>query len=483
MLRRKSLLDILSTGNGPRLAIAALLFWTTAIEPVIAQTSSPPAQQTPSSEAEQAAPHYSMEDLSYLLEPIALYPDPLLALILSASTFPVQIVEAERWTASNPISVRRGNFSEVDAMDWDSSVKALARFPDVIRKLADHLDWTESLGIAVATQTSDVTAAIQLLRAKAESLGNLQSTPEQTVTTRDEGGSRVIYVLPANPERIYVPVYDPGIVFSSSAAGAIAFGFGVLVGSAWNSRWGWNNRRWNQVWITPPAWHPPPPTWRPPHRPGGRPPGPWRPDRPGGNRPERPGGRPERPGRPGGRPEIPSVRPERPGGGPESPNLRPERPGRPSGRPETPNVRPERPGSGPESPNIRPGRPGGTQRPGNAARPGGGNHHQPGARPHHPPRQQPGNAARPGGGHRQHTGARPHQPARQQPQHTARPRPAAAAGAGAQPAARQGNQGQRNRSQGGGRSRQEWERPVRNVRIGYVAGTVSRACTITLLSS
>ena len=437
MLRRKSLLHILSTGNGPRLAIAALLFWTTAIEPVIAQTSPPPAQQTPSSEAEQAAPHYSMEDLSYLLEPIALYPDPLLALILSASTFPVQIVEAERWIAFNPISVRRGDFSEVDAMDWDSSVKALARFPDVIRKLADHLDWTESLGIAVATQTSDVTAAIQLLRAKAETLGNLQSTPEQTVTTRDEGGSRVIYVLPANPERIYVPVYDPAIVFSSSAAGAIAFGFGVLVGSAWNSRWGWNNRRWNQVWITPPAWHPPPPTWRPPHRPGGRPPGPWRPDRPGGNRPERPGGRPERPGRPGGRPETPNVRPERPGGS--------------GARPEVPSVRPERPSTGPQTPGGA-ARPGGTQRPGNAARPGGGHRHQPGARPHQPPRQQPGNVARPGGGHRQQTGARPHQPARQQPQHTARPRPA---GAGAQPAARQGNQGQRNRSQGGGRSRQD----------------------------
>ena len=155
-------------------------------------------------------------------------------------------------------------------MAWDSSVKALARFPDVIRKLADHLDWTESLGTAVATQTSDVTAAIQLLRAKAEALGNLNSTPEQTVTAHDEGGSRIIYVLPANPERIYVPVYDPGIVFSSSAAGAIAFGVGVLVGSAWNSRWGWNNRGWNQVWITPPVWRPPPPTWRPPHRPGGQ---------------------------------------------------------------------------------------------------------------------------------------------------------------------------------------------------------------------
>jgi len=302
MTGRKFLRGVPWTGNGLRLAMAFFLFWTPAIEPVLAQASAPPvsAQQTPSSEAEQAAPHYSMEDLSYLLEPIALYQDPLLALILSASTFPVQIVEAERWIAFNPISVRRGDFSEVDAMDWDSSVKALARFPDVIRKLADHLDWTESLGIAVATQTSDVTTAIQLLRAKAEALGNLNSTPEQTVTARDEGGSRIIYVLPANPERIYVPVYDPGIVVSSSAAGTIAFGVGVLVGSAWNSRWGWNNRRWNQVWITPPAWHPPPPTWRPPHRPGGRPPGPWRPDRPGGGRPERPGDRPERPGRPGG---------------------------------------------------------------------------------------------------------------------------------------------------------------------------------------
>ena len=109
MTGRKFLRGVLWTGNGLRLAMAFLLFWTPAIEPVLAQASAPPvlAQQTPSSEAEQAAPHYSMGDLSYLLEPIALYPDPLLALILSASTFPVQIVEAERWIAFNPISVRR----------------------------------------------------------------------------------------------------------------------------------------------------------------------------------------------------------------------------------------------------------------------------------------------------------------------------------------------------------------------------------------
>src|SRR5215472_15695298 len=242
MLRHRFPQGVLWTRKGPRLAMGVLLFLTTAFEPLLA-TSAPLvlAQQTPSSGAERAAPHYSMEDLSYLLEPIALYPDPLLALILSASTFPVQIDEAERWIAFNPISVRRGDFSEADAMDWDSSVKALVRFPDVIRKLADHLDWTESLGAAVAAQASDVTTAVQLLRAKAEALGNLKSTPEQTVTARDEGGSRIIYVSPANPERIYVPVYDPRIVFSSSAAGAIAFGVGVLVGSSWNSRWGWNN--------------------------------------------------------------------------------------------------------------------------------------------------------------------------------------------------------------------------------------------------
>jgi len=126
----KFLRAALWTGDGPRLAMAVLFFWTTAVEPVLAQTSPPLvlAQQTPSSGAEQAAPHYSMEDLSYLLEPIALYPDPLLALILSASTFPVQIVEAERWIAFNPISVRRGDFSEADAMDWDSFVNQLGDY-------------------------------------------------------------------------------------------------------------------------------------------------------------------------------------------------------------------------------------------------------------------------------------------------------------------------------------------------------------------
>ena len=243
-----------------------------------------------------------MSDLEYLLGPIALYPDPLLALILPASTHPDQIIEAARWLENNAAAVARNDFTEVDAKPWDPSVQALTRFPDTIKMLADHPDWTESLGWAFSVQDADVAAVIQMLRAKAESAGNLKSTPEQVVTTREEGGSRVIYIAPTNPERIYVPVYDSSLVFDTVVTGALVFGTAVLVGSAWNNQWGWNNRSWNQVWIRPPG-----PGWRPPVRPIRPPPGAWRPGGPGrppGVRPDRPGIRP-----PGVRPDRPGMRP------------------------------------------------------------------------------------------------------------------------------------------------------------------------------
>ena len=180
-----------------------------------------------------------------MLGPIALYPDPLLALILPASSFPEQITEAASWIASNPHAVERGDFTEVDAKPWDPSVQALARFPDVIKMLAEHLDWTESLGWAFSVQPADVATVTQLLRAKAQSADNLKTTPQQVVTTRQEGGSTIISVLPADPERIYVPVYDFSVVFDSAVTGALVFGTAVIVGSAWNNRWGWNDRRWN----------------------------------------------------------------------------------------------------------------------------------------------------------------------------------------------------------------------------------------------
>ena len=158
------------SGKWSRLAMALVLVWTTAVHPVFAQTSSgdtaqpkPPeaADTKPAQAGADQAKLYSLTDLEYLLGPIALYPDPLLALILPASTFHDEIVDAARWLAGNPQAAARGDFAEVDAKPWDSSVQALTRFPDVIKMLSEHLDWTESLGWAYSVQPTDVATAIK----------------------------------------------------------------------------------------------------------------------------------------------------------------------------------------------------------------------------------------------------------------------------------------------------------------------------------
>ncbi|MFZ5690975.1 MAG: DUF3300 domain-containing protein [Pseudomonadota bacterium] len=362
-------------GAVSRIAVSAMLVGASSIGPVLAQTPLPQDTPPTTGDAAPSGQVYSMADLQYLLGPIALYPDPLIALILPASTFPLQIVQADRWLSANADAVKANDFSGADAQPWDSSVIALTRFPEVIEMLADHLDWTQSLGAAFAQQPQDVANAIQLLRAQAQKAGNLKSTPQQVVTTRQEGGAPVIFIEPAEPDRIYVPVYDPGVIFTTAVATGLIFGSAFFVGSYWNNRWGWNNRSWNTIWINQPVWRP--------GRPGGPPPGVWRPDRPGG-RPDRPGVRP-----PGGRPDRPGVRP--PGGRPDRPGLRPDRPGdRPGVRPDRPGaVRPDRPGLVPDrpgGPGARPTRPG--DRPGvRPDRPGdrpGVRPERPGARPDRP---------------------------------------------------------------------------------------------------
>lgn len=399
-------------GKGARIAVAALFCWATVAEPILAQA--PPVVPPPAPAAQQ--PIYKIGDLEYLLGPIALFPDPLLAVLLPAAAFPLQIVQADRWIVSNPKLVEQGDFSQVDAMPLDPSVQALTRFPDVIKMLADHLDWTQSLGMAFALQAEDVATTIQMLRAKAEDLGNLKTTPEQVVTRRDDGGRQVIYIVPANPERIYVPVYNPAVMFVSPLPSVLVFTTGIIVGSAWNNRWGWNNRTWNQVWINPPAWHPPPPNWRPPGRPpGARPPGVWRPDRPGGVRPDRPGVRPDRPGvrpdRPPARPDRPAARPPQ---RPDRPAARPPaaRPDRPVARPDRPAAQPDRPAARPQRPAARPDRPAALpDRP--AARPA----QRPAARPAQRPQQRPA-AQRPAASR---PAARPAQTQRARPQQGAQP--------------------------------------------------------------
>lgn len=385
--------------NCLRLTTAMVLIWTSAAYPAFAQTPPPQDQQAPAPQgqsaspppaqpaapADQSAQGYSMSDLEFILGPIALYPDPLLALIFPASNFPDQLAEAKKWIDANPQAIANNDFSGVDGMQWDPSVQALTRFPDVIDLLTEKPDWTESVAWAFSVQHEDVSAAIQLLRAQAKNVGNLQSTPQQVVTSQPSvsGGPPVIYIAPADPERIYVPVYDPGVVFGSAVAGALFFSTAVFVGATWNNRWGWNNRTWNQVWITPPmGWRPMPgrpggpPVWRPDNRPV------WRPDRPH-VRPDRPNFRPDRPGRPGGggRPDRPGGRPDFPGGRPDRPNLNPG--GRPGARPELPPSLPDRP-------NLRPDRPGAGNRPG-GGRPDRPNINRPNVRPENRPQ-------RPGGG-------------------------------------------------------------------------------------
>src|SRR4051812_4776895 len=178
----------------------------------------------------------SPEQLDQLLGPIALYPDPLIAQILPASTLTSQIVMADRY-------VQQGMSLEViDQQPWDPSVKALARYPDLLRWMDTNLAWTTDVGQTYTYQQVDVMNAIQRLRYQAMNLGNLQSTPQQTVYNNNS----IIEVVPANPQVIYVPVYQPTVVYTQPAPRSglnISFGLGVTIGGWLNHDLDWHDHR------------------------------------------------------------------------------------------------------------------------------------------------------------------------------------------------------------------------------------------------
>ena len=164
----------------------------------------------------------SYQQLDQLLGPIALYPDPLIAQILPASTFPTQIVLADRYVSGG------GDPNQIDQQPWDPSVQALARYPVVLKWMDDNLNWTTDLGQAFINQQPDVMVSIQRLRTSASKVGNLQSTPQQQVV--NEGGE--IEIVPADPQVIYVPVYQPDQVYYQTCYGSpfITFGIGFPIG-------------------------------------------------------------------------------------------------------------------------------------------------------------------------------------------------------------------------------------------------------------
>jgi len=168
-------------------------------------------------------------ELETLVAPIALYPDPLVAQILPASAYPVQVVEAQRALSTG------GRPDQSVASQWDPSIQALLSYPPVLKMMSDKIDWTTRLGQAVAANQSAVMAAIQADRAKAQQAGNLMTNSQQIVTSDTSGGSPVIVIQPANPQYIYVPQYDPALMYAAVpyyGTPFMTFGAGFVAGAA-----------------------------------------------------------------------------------------------------------------------------------------------------------------------------------------------------------------------------------------------------------
>jgi hypothetical protein len=229
-----------------------LVGFTTEAQPD-AYGSTPRSNDQPPASAGKQSP----QELQQLVAPIALYPDALVAQILAASTYPTQIVEADRWLESH--NNRKGEelAKEVDKQDWDPSVKAVAQFPPVLENMDKNLSWTSSLGDAYVNQPQDVSDAVQMLRQRARNAGNLKSDEQEKLTTQ---GSTIV-IEPANPEVVYVPAYDPWLVYGAPivaypgwypvpgifwGGGGLSFGIGFGIGFLGGFGWGWGH--WGYDW-------------------------------------------------------------------------------------------------------------------------------------------------------------------------------------------------------------------------------------------
>ncbi len=203
-------------------SILAALLLTTALPLTLAQAQTPaaPAAAPPAAApaaAVQAQPLLKAEELDALVAPIALYPDTLLAEVLMASTYPLEVVQADRWATANKALKGDELKAAVDKQSWDASVKALAATPTVLAMMSEKLDWTQKLGDAVLAQQPDVMDAVQRLRARAQANNKLATTKEQKVTVTQQQSKQVIVIEPAVPDTIYVPYYEPAVVYGDWA--------------------------------------------------------------------------------------------------------------------------------------------------------------------------------------------------------------------------------------------------------------------------
>jgi Protein of unknown function (DUF3300) len=211
------------------------------------------SQSQPASASQQEAVKIPPDQLDSLVAPIALYPDPMLAQVLAASTYPLEIIQLQQWLSKNPELKDQALADAVAKQPWDPSIQALAGLPEVVKRLADDIQWTTDLGNAFLAQQSDVMDAVQRMRKKAQDKGNLKSSEQQTVETKVIEKKNVIVIEQANPQVVYVPSYDPVVVYGPPvypyppiyypppgyyAAGlAISFGVGVMMGAFWSGGW------------------------------------------------------------------------------------------------------------------------------------------------------------------------------------------------------------------------------------------------------
>jgi Protein of unknown function (DUF3300) len=217
-------------------------------------------QGAPAGPQPPQAPPYTQqttEQLQQLVAPIALYPDSLVAQVLAASTFPAEVVEADRWVQANPDLKDDALAQAVDQQTWDPSVKALTAFPTVLGNMDKNISWTSSLGDAYYNQEQGVMDAIQVMRQKAQQAGNLKDSPQQTVQTQ---GSTIV-IQPAAPDIVYVPAYDPWLVYGYPVVAwpgwypypgiwwggpSLYWGVGFGIGFYGGYGWGWGH--WGVGW-------------------------------------------------------------------------------------------------------------------------------------------------------------------------------------------------------------------------------------------
>jgi len=225
------------------------------------------AQDTPGQEEPPDAPLLTPEQLDSLVSPIALYADPLVAQVLAAGTYPLDVVEANRWLQANSNLTGTALTDAAQQQDWDASVQALIVFPSVVQMLDNNLKWTTDLGNAFLAQEQDVMDAVQRQRQSASNSGKLVSSPQETVQTSEEDGKRVIVIQPAQPEVIYVPVYNPAAIWGPPVynpwpvfwypprppaviigGGIFSFWFSIPVSRYFRTWGGWDSWGWGCGW-------------------------------------------------------------------------------------------------------------------------------------------------------------------------------------------------------------------------------------------